>query len=159
MISDEQARGGAPVAALNRLYAWEANTVVNLRMWCEGPDGQSQVWSEYQQALPESSARDEFHAFENLVSEVVSHADRPLVRHAVGCSCVGSDECIFLHLVRTASAGHMNDAALIATLLAGPAHAERIAVLAERVGTCARRIHTQDIKPNYYAPQNVVRLH
>lgn len=159
MTPNDHAQGGAPVAVLNRLDTWEANTVLNLRLWCEGPEGQEQVWSEFRRALSGQDASDEWRAFQDLISTVISHAKRPLVRHDVGCSCVGSDECIFLNLVRTASAGHLNDAALIATLLAGPAHAEHIAVLAGRVGACARRIHTRDSEPKPNVRPNNVRLH
>ena len=132
MSADHHARGGAAVAVLSRMDAWEADVVLSLRLWCEGPQGQAQVWSAFR---------------------------RPLVRHDVGCACVGADEAIFLNLIRTAADGHLTDAALIATLLTGPAEAERIALLAGEVGACARRMNSSHDPIQPEAAPNVVRLH
>ena len=57
-------RGGAAVAVLNRMEAWEANMVLNLRLWCDGPKGQSMVWNEYRSALPGRVAQDACRLFE-----------------------------------------------------------------------------------------------
>lgn len=141
MSNAHHARGGAAVAALNRMDEWEANLVLNLRLWCEGPVGKSQARKDYSNVFPAPEADRAWQDFENLVKKIIRTASRPLVRHEVGCNCVGSDECVFVHLVRTASDGHLNDAALIATLLSGPAHAEHIALMAGEVGTAIRRIH------------------
>lgn len=159
MTPDQHAHGGAAVAVLNQMQAWEANLVLNLRLWCEGPSGQQQVWNEYRAALKSTDAHLECHAFETLVRTIVSAAHRPMIRHHVGCSCVGADEAVFVNLIRFASEGHLNDAALVATLLIGPARAEHVAVLAGQVGECARRIHgnTAEFPPE--AATNVVRLH
>lgn len=159
MMQDHQARGGAAVAVLTRMDPWEANLVLNLRLWCEGPKGQTQVWNEYRKALPGKEAQDACRGFEVLINTLVENAHRPLVRHDVGCACVGADESVFLHLVRTASEGHLNDAALIATLIVGPARAELIAVLAGEVGACARKIHFQDPESPNKTATNVVHLH
>ena len=77
----------------------------------------------------------------------------------MGCSCVGADECVFLHLVRCASDGELNDAALMAALIVGPSKARQIALLAVQVGSCARDIHNSPPEySNDTAPKNV-RLH
>lgn len=140
MRDDRHEAGGASVAVLSHLEGWEANLVVNLRSWCEGPEGQARVWNDYARTLGASRAREEIRTLENLVNTLADYAYRPLVRHCVHCACVGSDECIFLNLVRTASDGHLTDAALIATLLAGPTQAEVIALLAGQVGAGARLV-------------------
>ncbi|MEM1073378.1 MAG: hypothetical protein AAF665_01760 [Pseudomonadota bacterium] len=159
MITDHHARGGATVAVLSKMEAWEANMVLNLRLWCEGPAGQEQVWTEYRRALPGAEAKRECHAFECLLRTLVATAHRPLVRHDVACACVGADEGVFVNLIRIASEGHLTDAALIATLLSGPAQAEQIAILAGQVGECAKRIHRSDANYIPSSPQKVVRLH
>ncbi|MEL6100890.1 MAG: hypothetical protein AAFR68_06190 [Pseudomonadota bacterium] len=159
MTPEHHRRGGATVAALNRLDAWEACLVLNLRLWCEGPPGQLHVRQDFDRSLTAPEAKRAWNDFDRLVRRIVAHASRPMVRHEVGCNCVGSDECVFAHLVRTASDGHLNDAALIATLLVGPAHAEHIAILAGEVGSCVRQIHE---RPKEFSPEtvrNVVRLH
>ena len=162
---EHEARGGAPVAVLNRLDAWEANLVLNLRLWCEGPRGRGYVWSDYSQSFPNGVAESELQSFEELLRLLVSLSMRPLVRHCVGCACVGSDEGVFLHLVRTASDGHLNDAALIASMMVGPARAEQIAMLAGQVGDAARRMRSGAAGPSDEKTEpatfgaNVIRLH
>ncbi len=159
MMSEQQMLGGATIGVLNRLETWEANLVLNLRLWFEGTDGQSQVWNEYRRLLPGAEAKEACHAFEGLIQTITGSAHRPLVRHAVHCACLGSDEGIFLHLVRTASQGHLSDAALIATLLVGASQAEKVALLAGQVGACARKIHPSEPEFPPMAANNVVRLH
>lgn len=160
MSADTHARGGATVAVLPSLDAWEAGLVVNLRRWCSGPEGQKQVWGDYARTFGDPLGRREMRAFETLMTTVIEYAHRPLVRHGVNCTCVGSDESVFLHLVRTASEGHLADAALIATLLAGPAQAENIALLAGQVGQGARQIAPQKTYGHITRHDtNVVRLH
>ena len=149
---DPHARGGATIGVLNTLESWESFIVLNLRLWCDGADGQAQVWAQYRATLPIGEAKAQCATFETLVRTITSMAQRPLVRHDVACACVGADEGIFLHLIRTASDGHLNDAALIATLLAGPAQAGQ-------VGACARRMHSKDTPPYAREYSNVVHLH
>ena len=157
MNIDHHARGGAAVGVLNRMSAWEANLVLNLRLWCEGPEGQEQVWSEYRRALAGDDAKRECRTFETLLRSLIDAAHRPMVRHEVGCGCLGADEGIFLNLVRTASDGHLRDAALIATLIVGPAYAEQIAMLAAHVGECARKIHKNSTEyPTQTAPTGIL---
>ena len=159
MRDDYHVRGGASVAVLNRLDGWEANLVVNLRLWCEGPEGKAQVWNDYARTFQNPAATQEMQAFETLMTILIDHAIRPLVRHSVGCACVGSDECIFLNLVKTASDGHLNDAALIATLMAGPSKAEAIAMLAGQVGEGARKIVLKRTPRPEAGASNVIQLH
>ena len=159
MMTDHQARGGAAVGVLNRMETWEANLVLNLRLWCTGPLGQAQVWKDYHAVFPEDVAREECQMFERLLLALIDNARRPLVRHDVACSCVGADECVFLHLIRCASEGHLDDAALMAALLVGPATAEHIAIMAGQVGTCARKLQTKPTDVRSDVAQNVVRIH
>lgn len=159
MTMDHYARGGAAVAVLNRMEAWEANLVLNLRLWCEGPKGQAAVWNEFRRSFEGPQASAACRAFEVLINTLADHAHRPLVRHDVGCSCVGADESVFVNLVRTASEGHLNDAALIATLIAGPAKAEHIAILAGDVGASMRHFAEKGGEVQPVSPTNVVRLH
>ncbi|MEX0369565.1 MAG: hypothetical protein AB3N09_02980 [Tateyamaria sp.] len=159
MTASHHARGGAALAVLNRMDAWEAQLVLNLRLWCEGAQGRALAQRDYSAALSPVEADQAWSIFDRLVVKVLATSARPLVRHEVGCNCVGSDECIFLHLVRTASDGHLNDAALIATLLSGPAHAEHIALLAGDVGSTMRRIHRTAANALPNDDRKVVHLH
>ncbi|WP_245841045.1 hypothetical protein [Puniceibacterium sediminis] len=133
---------------------------MNLRLWCQGPDGQAQVWNSYATGLPQETAQKELRAFEGLIQLIVTRCHRPLVRHDLHCACVGSDEGIFAHLVATASDGYMEDAALIATLLISAKEAENAAVLAARVGATVRMMSAQSApSPEISQPANVIRLH
>lgn len=162
MTNAELARGGASVAVLTQLEGWEANLVLNLRLWCDGPNGKARVWNDYARTFAEPLAVCEMQAFDVLLNTLLEYAFRPLVRHATTCACVGSDECIFLNLVRTASDGHLNDAALIASLMALPTKAEAIAMLAGQVGTGARQLIANDTslqRTDATDASNVIRLH
>ena len=156
---DHHARGGASIAALDRMGTWEANLVLNLRLWCEGPCGQTRVWNEYRKTLPGECARNACRAFESLIQTLIANAQRPLVRHNVGCSCVGADECVFLHLIRCAADGHRGDAALMAALIVGPSKAEDIATLAGQDGIYARKIHNPPTEYSNKTAPSVVRFH
>lgn len=159
MTASQNRSGAAPVGVLNRMEAWEANLVLNFRLWCEGPRGQTQVWTEFRNALPGKDAQSECQRFERLVHALINSARRPLMRHDVGCACVGSDECVVVNLVRTASDGFLEDATLIATLLVLPAHAEQVALLAAQVGDCARRIHYRSPEFSPEMTRSTARLH
>ena len=141
MSGEASARGGATVAVLNRLDAWEAAFIVDLRLWCEGARGQAEVRNGYRRALSRPGDERAYGSFEMLMTTMLTGAYRPLVRHDVGCGCVGADECVVVNLVRMASDGYLADAALVATLITGPARAEHIACLAGTVGETLRRIH------------------
>ncbi|MEM7753440.1 MAG: hypothetical protein AAF230_08510 [Pseudomonadota bacterium] len=159
MKDTHHVRGGASVAVLNQLEGWEATLILNLRLWCDGADGKAHVWNDYARTFRSPDASYEMQAFETLVTTLIEYATRPLVRHEVHCACVGSDECIFLNLVRTASEGHLNDAALIATLIGGPAQAEAIAILAGQVGEGARKIARVPMPTRPASQSNIIRLH
>jgi len=138
MTGDGLSRGGAPLGHLSHMDAWEADCILNLRLWCEGKEGHDQVRHSMLTEMGATEGQRAFDAFSRLVSLICQNAYRPLVRHSVTCSCVGADECVFCHIVRLASSGHLHDAALTANLLVGPAFAEHVALLAGEVGRAHR---------------------
>lgn len=152
------APGAAVIGVMHDMAPWEAALVRNLRRWCDGPGGQRTVCEAYLAALPAGTAEHALQTFETLVVKLISTAHRPLVRHGVSCACVGADEGVFVTLVRYASEGHLNDAALIATLLAGPAQAEHLALLAGEVGMTSRRISEPVDHPVSAGTDKVMRL-
>lgn len=158
MMSPEERRGGASVAVLSSFEVWEAILVVNLRLWSSGSRGQASVWNSYANGLPKSRAAAELRSFEMLIDTLASHAHRPLVRHELGCTCVGSDEATFVHLVATASGGDIAEAAKIASLMVTAGHAEHVALLAGQVGAAVREICAHCVTEEAL-PDNVVRLH
>lgn len=159
MKPDHHRRGGAAIGVLSAMEPWEAEAIVDLRLWCDGPQGQQLVWTTFSRHLPQESAQDEMRAFERLVSIITKNAHRPLVRHEVNCSCAGSDECVFAHLIGTASDGYLSDASLIASLLVSPSQAEQVALLAGQVGCALRKISARATSPVERVPDNIVHLH
>lgn len=159
MTPQAQNRGGASIGVLMHFEPWEADLIVTLRLWCDSPEGQAKVWNEFAMTLPKGTAADEMRAFEQLVSTIAAYAHRPLVRHGVGCACVGADEGVFAHLVRVACDGDLGEAAQIATLLVTAAQAERVAILAAQVG-CARKSITGTLTAHpARRADNVITLH
>lgn len=110
-------RGGAPVAALDTLPACEARAVTWLRLWCDGPEGQAQVWSAASSSLGAGRATASLTAFERLLNVILEHGRRGLMRHSIGCGCVGADEAVFAQFLALVAKGEDEDAMMIASLL------------------------------------------
>ncbi|MFP7674452.1 hypothetical protein ACG74X_13975 [Marivita sp. S0852] len=133
-------RGAAAVGQLTEVTAWEAELILNLRLWQDGPNGQTLVWNSYATAFGQKDGRAELLRFERLIAMIDTHMVRPMVRHGVACRCIGSDEAVFANMVRFASDGDLHEASLIATLLVWPAFAEHLALLSAEVGTGTREL-------------------
>ena len=78
--------------------------------------------------------------FETLLTCLCSHARRPLVRHGLGCDCIGSDEAVLQTLVREAARGDLAEASMIASLLVPASHAEMVAIYAAQVGQAMKEM-------------------
>lgn len=140
MKMDRNIRGAALVGQLSEISPWEAELILNMRLWMDGPRGQAQVWSSYASVFGPEKGRRHLQGFERLLHIIDTHMLRPMVRHGVACRCVGSDEAVFANMVRLASAGELQDASLIATLMVRPAYAEHIALLAGEVGIATQEL-------------------
>lgn len=138
MKMERDIRGAAAVGQLTEVSPWEAELILNMRLWQDGPTGQTQVWTIYAETFGQAEGRQHLHSFERLLGLIDANMLRPLVRHGVACRCIGSDEAVFANMVRFASDGELHEASLIATLLVRPSHAEHVAVLAGEVGTVVR---------------------
>lgn len=120
MTEAAQNRGGAPVGYITELGPVEAGAVLYLRLWCDGPDAQKQVWNDFATALGPQKGRKVLKSFESLCDLCVRHGRRPLMRHHVTCKCLGADESCFANFIGYASDGDREDAFLIATTLVRP---------------------------------------
>lgn len=141
MISAKQNRGGAPVGFITELGAVEAASVLYLRLWCDGPASQSQMWSDFARELGPVQGRSAMQSFEELCRLCTQHGRRPLMRHSVQCKCLGADESCFANFIATAADGEREDAMLIATLLVRPDVAPLIASLAMNFGLALKQMH------------------
>ncbi|MEM8578869.1 MAG: hypothetical protein AAGF60_13535 [Pseudomonadota bacterium] len=149
--------GAAALAQLDALPAWEAGFVRHVRMWSGGAVGAAQVMQDYGARLPEGSALQANQALGQFLAALSQAALRPLVLRTQACRCAGADECVVLHIVRTASDGQLTDAAMVAALVARPAEAERLALMAGEVGTNARHISAP--LPGPFPTRLAQRLH
>lgn len=127
-------RGGAPVARLDELGAGEARVVRAFRHWCDGPPGLAVLGPELKAGLGARRAASALAHFDDCCRLAVGHARRPLVRHSVGCPCVGGDEAAIARLCASAAAGEREDAMLIACLLVRADMAGALAAAAEVAG-------------------------
>ncbi len=140
MTVSNQNRGSAPVGFIAELDDIEAASVIYLRLWCDGPAAQAQVWNDFASSLGSDQGRKALRSFEDLFSLCTRHGRRPLVRHSVDCKCLGADESCFANFIATAATGEREDAMLIATLLVRPDVAPLIASLAADVGRALMRM-------------------
>lgn len=141
-------RGGAPVGYITELEPIEAGAVLYLRLWCDGPDSQAQVWNDFAVALGPKNGRKALKSFERLCDLCVRHGRRPLMRHHVTCKCLGADESCFANFVGYASEGEREDALLIATTIVRPDMAPSLVGLAQEFGLALRRMALKADQPS-----------
>ena len=142
-------RGGAPVGYVSELGPVEAGAVIYLRLWCDGPDSQSQVRKDFALALGVHCGRKALHSFETLCDLCVRHGRRPLMRHQVESRCLGADESCFANFIGYASEGEQEDALMIATTIVNPGMAPALVGLAQEFGLALRRMAIKaDRQPN-----------
>ena len=141
MTSAECQRGGAPVGFITELGSIEAASVIYLRLWCNGPNSQTDVLKDFVSSLGASQGERAINAFEELCRLCAQYGRRPLMRHTVNCKCLGADEACFANFISAATDGNRNDAMLIATLLVRPDVAPLITELAANFGLALRRMN------------------
>lgn len=140
MMTPAERRGGAPVGFLQNLDPVEASAVIYMRMWFDGASSQSLVWNDFATALGSQNGRRALNDFEQLCGLCAKHGRRPLIRHSVGCKCLGGDEATFANIIGFASDGALEDAFLMAANLVRPDMAAAIVTLAESFGTTLKHM-------------------
>lgn len=140
MKSAAHTAGASVVGRLTDIAPWEAELIMSMRFWMDGPEGQAEVWNGFARFFGATAGRAEMRNFESLLSSLCTHARRPLIRHGLGCTCIGSDEAILQTLVREATHGDLAEAAMIASLIVPARHAEPVALMAAQVGQAMQRI-------------------
>lgn len=133
------APGAAPVGRLSDLPPLEKRVVLYARLWCEGRLGQAEVWRDLIERHGTTSARLATQSLDALLRETLTHARRPLQRHAPSCPCAGGDECVFARFVALAAEGAREDAILMASLLVWADISLGLTRLAEEFGLTLMR--------------------
>jgi len=151
MSTAQEKRGAAPVGFITELDAIEAASVIYLRLWCDGPEAQSQVRDDFTTGLGQTLGRKTLQTFDELCGLCAKHGRRPLMRHSVECKCLGADEACFANFIATATEGEREDALMIAMLLVRPDVAPLIASLAAEFGLAIKRMHLS-------APRDIPRI-
>ena len=105
MTAVAQTVGASVVGRLTDIAPWEAELILSMRFWMDGPEGQAAVWNGFARTLGATEGRVALRGFERLLSDLCTFARRPLVRHGPGCTCIGSDEALLQTLVREAARG------------------------------------------------------
>lgn len=140
MKHDPISRGGAPVGHLGELGTIQASAVIYWRLWAEGAEGQRRVQSDFRSALGEEAGFEAVQAFAQIFDMCTRHFRRPLMRHGLGCKCIGADESCFANLIGYASECKHEDAALLASLMINPDLCMPLAALAQTFGLALRRM-------------------
>lgn len=140
-------RGGAAVGRLADLDPVEAGAVMYLRMWSQGESGRADVASDFCIALGSDYGRAVMLTLDRLCSLCATHCRRPLIRHGMGCACLGADENCFAQMVAAASEGAREDAMMMASLIVRPDFAPALASLSEELGLTLRRMTTGNAIP------------
>lgn len=157
MSTDTPHRGGAPVGFVTELSPVEAGAVVSLRLWCEGPEGQRKMQRDFSTALGPSQADAALRSLALLCEFCARHGRRPMMRHRVGCKCLGGDEACFANFIGYASDGEREEALMIAMTLVRPTMASPLVGLAEEFGFALKRMalmpdhhHTAQPRATYH---------
>lgn len=139
-MSAPNSRGGATVGRLSDLNLLEAGAVMYLRLWGDGAKGRADAASDFDIALGTDQGRAAMLTLDRLCSLCAHHGRRPLVRHGLGCACLGADENCFAQMVAAASEGAREDAMMMASLIVRPDFAPALASLSEELGLVLRRM-------------------
>lgn len=142
-------RGGEAIGTLDSMAPEESAAIMLLRLWCDGPDGQAQVWTAMSDKLGPAAGSAALKSFERLLALCLGHGRRPLQRHGVDCRCAGADECWFARLIDAAAEGDREDAMMLAVLMVRADVASCVVGFAEQVGLSLRRMngHLPDLPP------------
>ena len=135
-------RGGAPVGLVLELPELERAAVVYLRLWCESAETQGAVWNDFAACFGGVVGARKLRSFETLIDIAVRRGRRPLMRHQIGCRCLGADESAFANLVGAAARAETEDAVLLAAHIVRPDAAPLAASLAAEFGLALRRMMT-----------------
>ena len=140
-------RGATPVGEIDGLPPVELATVVCLRLWCDGTEARDGLRREAARSLGPGFGPEWTEALGNFLDVMLHFGRRPILRHAIGCRCLGADESAVATMVAAATAGEREDAMLIGMLLVRPDMAPSLASLAETVGLGLKRMSVPTPRP------------
>lgn len=119
-----------------------------LRLWSDAVEGRS--------ALPEGHSTE---LLRQICGLCASYGRRPLMRHGLGCACLGADEACFAHMVAAAATGAREDALMLAALIVRPDLAPALVALSEQLGLALNRRPVIPAAPGRRAEDRAGFLH
>lgn len=141
-------RGAAAVGHLADLPALEASAVHCLRLWSDAAEGRAALSEERSTEL-----------LRQICGLCASYGRRPLMRHGLGCACLGADEACFAHMVAAAATGAREDALMLAALIVRPDLAPALVALSEQLGLALNRRPVIPTAPGRRAEDRAGFLH
>ncbi|WP_170786925.1 hypothetical protein [Ruegeria lacuscaerulensis] len=132
-------RGGAAVGKLSDLSPIEASAVLYLRLWGDAT-ARKDIACKIGVDLGTEPEAVAMMTIDRLCALCAHHGRRPLIRHQVGCSCLGADENCFAQMIAAASEGAREDAMMMATLIVRPDFAPALTALSEELGLALRQM-------------------
>ncbi len=127
-------RGAAPVGQLADLPLLEHSAVLLMRQWCSDEAGRIAIAQDFTDGLGATRSVGAVNALAHLIALMVDHGRRPIMRHQLGCACLGGDESAFAQMVAAASAGDTDDAMAFALTMMPAAIAFEAVQTAEGLG-------------------------
>lgn len=155
----KMSRGGAAVGRLADLEPLEAGAVMYLRLWSDGAHGRSDMARDFDLALGSDQGRQAMAMLDQICMLCAKHARRPMVRHGMGCSCLGADENCFAQMVGAATEGARDDAMMMAALIVRPDFAPSLVNLSEKFGLTLRRMVQPHVRPSATHRPQAATLH
>lgn len=126
--------GGAPVGLLCDLAPLERAVVLHLRRWCSG--GAEAAWTvtQFAEGLGPQGGLRLARRMDRFLLHCLGRSQRPLLRHAIGCPCLGADESMLARQVALAAAGDSDAALRIALDYLPDTAAWQAVILSEDLG-------------------------
>ena len=159
MSVTSQPVGSAAVGLISELDSTRAASVLYLRLWCDSPESRGEVQQDFAMALGAEQGAQAARCLSELCTVCAEHGRRPLMRHAIQCRCLGSDESCFANFVATAAEGDREDAMLIATLLVRADMAPLLTALAADLGLALRRMRLSSPRNMTHVKPQSATLH
>ena len=132
--------GAATVADLRALDGTRALAILMFRDWCEGPCGRARVGDLFRDALGPEAGSVAHDALAECLDGLARHGRRPLLRHGLGCHCVGADEALVAQLLDSAATCAREDALMILALIVPADRGFLVLPSAERAGRAIMRV-------------------
>jgi hypothetical protein len=117
MTSAARSRGAVPVGVCTHLPPVEGGAVRALRLWFSGAEGRAEMAARFARRFGAEAGGAHLDRLGRFLETLAGSCRRPLMRHGIGCACLGADECVLATLLAAAGEGDRDEAMLLACVL------------------------------------------